>query len=89
MGGDANLDLNQVSHERVIIEEFRNVYSGTCARRPAVVHDINFTSDNLARARPYGIFPRRKQIVEEDIQHMLEAGVIEPGDSDYSSPLTL
>lgn len=77
MGGVGKLHLSEVCDVKVIIEEFHIVFSGRSCRRRLFEQNIELACNILVRARPY-------RIVEEVIQNMLRAGVIEPEDTDYT-----
>lgn len=53
------------------------------------MHDIELTSDQPVRSRPYRVSPRRNEILRAEIQRMLDLKIIEVEESDYTSPMIL
>ncbi|GFU09104.1 hypothetical protein TNCV_1319481 [Trichonephila clavipes] len=51
--------------------------------------DIELISDKPIKTKPYRMSPRQINILREEIKRLLELGVIEIGQSDYTSPLIL
>ncbi|GFV31575.1 retrovirus-related Pol polyprotein from transposon 17.6 [Trichonephila clavipes] len=51
--------------------------------------DIELISDKPIKTKPYRMPPRQINILREEIKRLLELGVIEIGQSDYTSPLIL
>ncbi|GBN37070.1 hypothetical protein AVEN_2253-1 [Araneus ventricosus] len=51
--------------------------------------NIILISDQPIRIRPYRISPRQTEILKQEIKRLLDLGVIEVGESDFSIPLTL
>ena len=54
-----------------------------------VKHNIELTTNSPIRARPYPIPYAKRHDVENEVQALLETGVIEPAMSDYNSPIVL
>ncbi|KAG8197404.1 hypothetical protein JTE90_014891 [Oedothorax gibbosus] len=52
-------------------------------------HDIELESESPIIARPYRMTPRQSDILKAEVNKMLEMKVIEPGDSDFTSPMIL
>ncbi|GFV92804.1 retrovirus-related Pol polyprotein from transposon 297 [Trichonephila clavipes] len=51
--------------------------------------DIELISDKPIKTKPYRMSPRQINILREEIKRLLELGVIEIGQSDYTSPFIL
>jgi hypothetical protein len=52
-------------------------------------HDIKVTDDTSCSQRPYKIPHAKEKVIEESLEKMLKMGIIEPSDSDWSSPIVL
>ena len=52
-------------------------------------HDIKLTDDTPIKQRPYKIPYAKEQVVNESVEKMLKMNIIEPTDSDWSSPIVL
>ena len=51
--------------------------------------DIKLLDETPVRAMLYGMLTRQIDILKEEIRRLLEFGVIEVGQSDYTSPMIL
>ena len=51
--------------------------------------DIILTDDNPVSSRSYRMSPRQTEILRKEIGRLLELGIIEVGQSDWSSPINL
>lgn len=85
----AELKPDQKAELTELLFEFKDVFSDTPGRTKALVHDIELTSSEPVRSKAYRVSPRQREILAAEIGRMLELGVIEPGESDYTSPLIL
>ncbi|GFY09262.1 retrovirus-related Pol polyprotein from transposon 297, partial [Trichonephila clavipes] len=52
-------------------------------------HDIELESERAIVAKPYRMSPRQIEILKSEVNNMLELKIIEPGESDFTSPLIL
>ncbi len=52
-------------------------------------HDIKVTDDTPCSQRPCKTPHAKEKIIEESLEKMLKMGIIEPSDSDWSSPIVL
>ncbi|GFU82942.1 retrovirus-related Pol polyprotein from transposon 17.6 [Trichonephila clavipes] len=52
-------------------------------------HDIELESERAIVAKPYRMSPRQIEILKSVVNKMLELKIIEPGESDFTSPLIL
>ncbi|GFU81018.1 retrovirus-related Pol polyprotein from transposon 297 [Trichonephila clavipes] len=64
-------------------------FEGDGGKSLAKVKDIELISDKPIKTKPYRMSPRQINILREEIKRLLELGVIEIGQSDYTSPLIL
>lgn len=72
-----------------LVGRHREVFSDTPGRTSVIKHDIITEPGKRVRLRPYRIPEARRQIVREEVQKMLELGVIEESQSAWSSPIVL
>ncbi|KAL6474770.1 hypothetical protein MHYP_G00158100 [Metynnis hypsauchen] len=72
-----------------LVEQFRDVFSATPGRTQVVQHDIRTPVGVTVRQRPYRVPEARRTVIEEELGRMLAAGVIEPSNSPWSSPIVL
>ncbi|CAM5161863.1 unnamed protein product [Eretmochelys imbricata] len=52
-------------------------------------HSINTGNARPIRAQPYRVSPQAKTAIEQEIQDMLQMGVIHPSNSAWASPVVL
>lgn len=52
-------------------------------------HSIRLKENKIIQQKPYRVSPKNKAVLYEQIQQMLQASVIEPSNSEYSSPIVL
>lgn len=89
MGNCNTLQPEQLSDVKSVLQEFQGVFSSRPGKTSLIEHDIELVSDAPVRSRPYRVSPRQKEIMEAEVKRMLELGVIEPAESDFTSPLIL
>lgn len=83
------LEPRQLVDMKALIGEFQDIFAGKLGRTDLVVHDIELTTEQPVRSKPYRVSPRQREIMEREVKRMLDLGVIEPAESDYTSPLIL
>ncbi|GFW90653.1 retrovirus-related Pol polyprotein from transposon 297 [Trichonephila clavipes] len=54
-----------------------------------VEHDIDLISDKQVQHKPYRMTNRQNEILKAEIERMLKYKIIEPGPSEYTSPMIL
>ena len=90
---DSNLDKvlksAQIDQLRELLNKYVRCFSNEPGLTDLVEHDIELTSDTPIRSRPYRTSLRQNEILKSEIQRMLKLGIIEVGESDYSSPIIL
>lgn len=72
-----------------MLDEFSDVLSDLPGLTTLGVHQIKLTSEKPIRSKPYPLSFTSRDTVCEEVRKMLEAGVIEPSDSPYSSPIVI
>ena len=92
--GDEILDMSdkQRSRARAVLLEFADVFSkpgDALGRTSLVQHHIRTKSDKPVKLRPYRMDWNKRRVAEQEIQSMLQQGVIQPSDSEYCSPVVL
>lgn len=71
------------------LDEISDVLSDLPGKKTLGVHQIKLTSDKPIRSKPYPLPFTSRDTVCEEVRKMLEAGIIEPSDSPYSSPIVI
>ncbi|GBM62985.1 Transposon Ty3-I Gag-Pol polyprotein [Araneus ventricosus] len=72
-----------------VLNRHRKLFSNDPGRTDLIEHNIVLISDQHIRIRPYRTSPRQTEILKQEIKRMLDLGVIEVGESYFSSPLIL
>ena len=74
---------------RTLMGDFTDIIRDLPGRTKLVSHNIVTNDERPIRLPPYRIPHAWKKAVKEEIKEMLEEGIIEPSNSDWSSPIVL
>lgn len=85
----AELTDDQCNDVHFLLDEFSDVLSDLPGLTTLGVHQIKLTSDKHIRSKPYPLHFTSRDTVCEEVRKILEAGVVEPSDSPYSSPIVI
>ena len=83
------LTETQASNLKDLLKTFKDMFSVKPGLTHLVTHDIELVDKNPIQQRPYRMSPRQKDILEAEIKAMLEGGIIEEGESEFTSPMIL
>eukprot|EP00731_Ephydatia_muelleri_P009850 Em0005g436a len=83
------LSESQKVQIRELLDEFWEVMSGTPGRTFKAVHNVQLTDRKPVRLAPYRLPHAYRELVRKEINEMLEAGVIEPSNSEWAAPIVL
>ena len=83
--------LSEVEEEQVrkVITSFPSVFSDKPGRTNIIQHKIELTSPEPIRCKPYPLPYSMRESLRDDIQNMLDMGVIRPSQSPYAAPVVL
>ncbi|GFX17986.1 retrovirus-related Pol polyprotein from transposon 17.6 [Trichonephila clavipes] len=81
------LSPSQIDELKQVITKNKDVFSPDSGTTHLMRMDIELISDKPIKTKPYRMSPRQINILREEIKRLLELGVIEIGQSDYTSPL--
>ena len=86
-----NPDLEETKRQQLedIVRDYSDVFSDIPGKTHAIQHKINLTSDAVIRKKPFPVPASMKKAVENEVEKMLDMGIIEPSDSPYCSPVVL
>ena len=85
-----HLDADQGHRVREMLRPFADMWSGKLGSLSVTQHRIELkTGSTPVHAQPYRAGPKARQVEEEHVSKMLEAGVIEPANSEWASPVVL
>ncbi|GFU75197.1 retrovirus-related Pol polyprotein from transposon 297 [Trichonephila clavipes] len=89
------LCINPLKHDKeedipsLELENESNIFSNIPGCTDLAEHDIELESERAIVAKPYRMSPRQIEILKSEVNKMLELKIIEPGESDFTSPLIL
>ncbi|XP_062613758.1 uncharacterized protein LOC134275492 [Saccostrea cucullata] len=83
------LTENEKAEVKTLLEDFSDVLSDVPGLTNLGVHHIKLTSDQPIRTKPYPLPFTSKDVVCDEVRKMVEAEVIEPSTSPYSSPIVI
>lgn len=83
--------LTQRQHQDLqeLVDQNRDVFLAMPGRTTLISHDIKTKPGKKVRLRPYWIPEARRQAIREEVQKMLQLGVIEESHNACSSPVVL
>ncbi|GFV50113.1 retrovirus-related Pol polyprotein from transposon 17.6 [Trichonephila clavipes] len=86
-----NSKLSQIQPGQLkeLLYEYSNLFSNIPGCTDLAEHDIELESERAIVAKPYRMSPRQIEILKSEVNKMLELKIIEPGESDFTSPLIL
>ncbi|CAF4534805.1 unnamed protein product, partial [Rotaria magnacalcarata] len=87
-----NTDLDKYQKEKIkqLIHKFPDVFNEQPERTKKLQHQINLVPDaQPVNSPPFRYAPTRKQIIEQNLNEMLDQGIISPSTSPWASPVIL
>ena len=84
-----HLDEPQQQDVHQLVEEHPKLFRDVPGRTTKAVHDVDTGVAAPVKQHPYRFPPHKKLTVQEEVDYMLQIGVIELSDSPWSSPVVL
>ncbi|KAL2081327.1 hypothetical protein ACEWY4_023180 [Coilia grayii] len=72
-----------------LVKDFVVLFKDIPGRTTVAVHDVETGDAVPIKQHPYRLSPGKLKQMDEELKYMLEIGVVEPGQSDWSSPVVL
>ena len=72
-----------------LVQEYQIIFKDSPGRTNLLLHDVDVGSSPPIKQHPYHLHPQKEKVVEEEVQYMLEHGLITPSNSPWSSPIVL
>ncbi|GBM06719.1 Retrovirus-related Pol polyprotein from transposon 412 [Araneus ventricosus] len=90
-GIQQNSKLSKLQREELeeLLCKCSNNFSNNPGCTDLAEHDIELEYDRPMVAKPYRMSPRQIDILEREVNKMIELKIVEPGESDFTSPLIL
>ena len=86
---DEHLSASQQQEITSLLNEFQDVLTDLPGSTLLCEHDIQLTSKEPIRRRPYALPHALQNTVKNEVEAMLKMGVVEPSTSPYASPIVL
>ena len=90
---DVRISENLTTEQRRQVIELLEEYQDIFMERPGTTdlgeHQIELTTADPIQTKPYAMHYSERKEVEEEVQKMLEMGIIEPSNSPYNSPIVI
>ncbi|GFT38247.1 uncharacterized protein TNCV_764281 [Trichonephila clavipes] len=83
------LSDEQIMQVGKLLVKFSAIFSNIPGKTNLVEHDIDLISDKRVQRKPYRMTNRQNEILKTEIERMLKYKIIEPGPSEYTSPMIL
>ncbi|GFR23834.1 retrovirus-related Pol polyprotein from transposon 297 [Trichonephila clavata] len=83
------LDEEQIMKLGKVLVKFSTIFSNIPGKTNLVEHNIDLISDKRVQHKPYRMTNRQNEILKAEIERMLKYKIIEPGPSEYTSPMIL
>lgn len=71
-----------------IIMKYKSLFPDAPKRTNVMVHDVEISADPI-KQHPYRVSPKKREIMQREIEYMLEHDLIEPSCSPWSAPCVL
>ena len=83
------LSATQINELKASLDQFAEVFSDVPGRTDVIEHEIELIDEDPVRSRPYPLSYAVRQNLKEEIDQMLNLGIIRPSTSAYASPIVI
>ncbi|XP_071476579.1 uncharacterized protein [Diadema antillarum] len=84
-----DVEAKQQGQIKRLMGAYRDVMTDLPGKTHLGSHSIRLTSDDPVRQKPYPVPHALRGVIEEEVEKMVELGVIEKSNSPYSSPIVI
>ena len=84
-----HLSSSQQLQLSALIKEFTDVFPDVPCQTTLVSHDVEVGNSHPIKQHPYRVNPVKLEAMKKEIDYMLSNGIIEPSQSEWSSPCLL
>ncbi|KAJ8036166.1 hypothetical protein HOLleu_20053 [Holothuria leucospilota] len=85
----SHLDHKEKSEMKSLIYEYVCLFSDDPTRTSLIEHDVDVGDATPIKQHPYRVNPRKRQHLRDEVRYMLDHDIIEPSNSEWSSPCIL
>ena len=84
-----HLSETQEQSLRELFDNFPELFKDTPGRTTLTKHDVDVGDTRPIKQHPYRANPQKQEIIRKEVQYMLDNDLIEPSNSEWSSPVVL
>ena len=82
----AHLSFDRREEIKTLVFSFKNLFPDVPNKTTAVCHDVDIGDASPIRQHPYRLNPLKLEAMRKEIKYMLDNDIIEPSNSEWSSP---
>ena len=84
-----DLEEDKRTQMETLMTEFGDVLTDVPGRTDIITHSIELTSNEHVRSRPYSVPQSLRETIKDEVEMMMNMGVIENSTSPYASPVVI
>ena len=84
-----NLTKEQRAEVMLLLEQYNDVLTDVPKTTHIIEHEVNLTTDEPVKCKSYKIPFAKREVIKEEINKMLELGVVERSSAPYAAPIVL
>ena len=85
----AHLSFDRREEIKTLVFSFKNLFPDVPNKTTAVCHDVDVGDASPIKQHPYRLNPLKLEAMRKEIKYMLDNDIIEPSNSEWSSPCLL
>ena len=84
-----HLESEKQSELKKLILDYKHLFPDVPSRTDKIFHDVDIGDTNPIKQHPYRLNPEKQKILHDEIKYLLDNDLIEPSQSEFSSPCIL
>ena len=84
-----HLDSEKQSELKKLILDYKHLFPDVPSRTDKIFHDVDIGDAKPIKQHPYRLNPEKQKILHDEIKYLLDNDLIEPSQSEFSSPCIL
>ena len=84
-----HLSVSEQDDMTQLIQEFVELFPDVPGKTECVLYDVDVGDATPIKQHPYHVNPNKLKFLRKEVEYMLEHGIIEPSQSEWSSPCIL